>query len=64
MRNLKVDALENYDKIHRLFGRIVKRTAVDAPPLAPPEPPENPPDNGIDEISAKIHARRAAGRPG
>ncbi len=62
MRTAKLESLETYDKIHRLFGRIAKRTAIDTPPPAPP------PDGGqiapmdIDEISARIHARRAAGK--
>ncbi len=58
MRIHKVELLEIYDKIHRLFGRIAKRQAIDHPPLPLPEPePE-----GVDEISAAIHARRAAGK--
>jgi len=63
MRTLKLEWEETYDKIHRLFGRIAKRTAIDAPlpKIGPPELAE--PTDGIDEISAKIHARRSAGKP-
>ena len=62
MRGLKLEWEETYDKIHRLFGRIAKRTAIDAPPLVPPEPPAKTETDVMDEISAKIHARRAAGK--
>ena len=62
IRMLKLEWEETYDKIHRLFGRIAKRTAIDTPPLQTPEPPADPPSDAIDEISAKIHARRNAGR--
>ena len=62
IRTLKLEWEETYDKIHRLFGRIAKRTAIDTPPLTPPPPPENPAEPEIDEISAAIHARRAAGK--
>ncbi len=58
MRIHKVELLEIYDKIHRLFGRIAKRQAIDYP--APPVLEE--PVATIDEISAAIHARRAAGK--
>jgi len=62
MRIHKVELLEIYDKIHRLFGRIAKRQAIDhpAPPLAP-DTPETPAD-GVDEISRAIHARRNKGK--
>jgi len=62
MRIHKVELLEIYDKIHRLFGRIAKRQAIDYPaaPL-PPETPE-PAEPVIDEISAAILARRAKGK--
>jgi len=59
MRTAKLESLETYDKIHRLFGRIAKRTAIDHPPLVPPEPPEPEETGGVDEISAKILQRRA-----
>jgi len=61
MRSAKLESLETYDKIHRLFGRIAKRTAIDANP--PVEEAKPFPDivDGIDEISRKIHARRARG---
>jgi len=62
MRIHKVELLEIYDKIHRLFGRIAKRAAIDNPRT--PEVPE-PPGNiepAIDEISAAILARRAKGK--
>jgi len=62
MRIHKVELLEIYDKIQRLFGRIAKRAAIDNPtlPLEPvlPEPAEPV----IDEISAAILARRAKGK--
>ena len=63
MRTAKLESLETYDKIHRLFGRIAKRTALDNPP--PPPPEEELADDGpvIDEISAAILARRALGKP-
>jgi len=62
MRSLKLEWEETYDKIHRLFGRIAKRQAIDfpAPPVVP-ETPE-PAEPLIDEISAAIHARRAKGK--
>lgn len=62
MRIHKVELLEIYDKIHRLFGRIAKRAAIDNP--APPEPTLLPSTTEpvIDEISAKILARRAKGK--
>ena len=63
LRSLKLEWEETYDKIHRLFGRIAKRTAIDTPPLLPPEVPTPDPGDGIDEISRKIHERRSMGRP-
>ena len=63
MRSLQLEWEETYDKIHRLFGRIAKRTAIDTPPLVPPEPTDPEYQTGIDSISAKIHQRRAAGKP-
>jgi len=62
MRIHKVELLEIYDKIHRLFGRIAKRAAIDNP--APPGPPLplEPVEPQIDEISAAILARRAKGK--
>jgi len=62
MRSMKIEMLETYDKIHRLFGRIAKRTAIDTPPL--PEPPQPAPDpgDGLDEISRAILERRSKGR--
>jgi len=62
MRALKLESLETYDKIHRLFGRIAKRTAIDTPAM--PElqaQPENLGD-GLDDISRAILARRASGK--
>ncbi len=58
MRIHKVELLEIYDKIHRLFGRIAKRAAIDNPE----SPPVPEPAGHIDEISAAIHARRAGGK--
>jgi len=62
MRIHKVELLEIYDKIHRLFGRIAKRAAIDNPvqpiDLANPEITEPV----IDEISAAILARRSKGK--
>lgn len=62
MRSAKLESLETYDKIHRLFGRIAKRTAIDNAPPPPLMDEHGDPQPGIDEISAKIHARRAAGK--
>ena len=62
MRIHKVELLEIYDKIHRLFGRIAKRAAIDSPPLLAPEVPDPDPEPVIDEISAAILARRAKGK--
>ncbi len=62
MRTAKLESLETYDKIHRLFGRIAKRTAIDTLPLEPPPVPEHADAIPIDEISRAIHARRAAGK--
>jgi len=61
MRIHKVELLEIYDKIHRLFGRIAKRAAIDNPPLAAPPVDLEAPAKDIDEISAAILARRARG---
>jgi len=58
MRGLKLEWQETYDKIHRLFGRIAKRQAIDFPT----EPIGDPQIEGVDEISAAIHARRSAGK--
>ena len=63
IRTLKLEWEETYDKIHRLFGRIAKRTALDAPPPTPPPDSGAVSSDGVDEISAKIHQRRAAGKP-
>jgi len=62
MRIHKVELLEIYDKIHRLFGRIAKRAAIDSPPLQPEPRPFPDILEDIDEISRKIHARRAKGK--
>jgi len=62
MRIHKVELLEIYDKIHRLFGRIAKRAAIDAPSLIEPPLPAEPAEPVIDEISAAILARRAKGK--
>jgi len=62
MRIHKVELLEIYDKIHRLFGRIAKRQAIDYPTPAPPLVPEETEAPPIDEISAAILARRAKGK--
>jgi len=62
MRIHKVELLEIYDKIHRLFGRIAKRQAIDTPPLLAPAAPAEPVEPPIDEISAAIHARRNKGK--
>lgn len=63
MRTAKLESLETYDKIHRLFGRIAKRTAIDHPPPGAPEPPETPEPGAVDDISARILARRSMGKP-
>jgi len=62
MRIHKVELLEIYDKIHRLFGRIAKRAAIDNPAPPPPEVPEFADAIQIDEISRKILERRAKGK--
>ena len=62
MRIHKVELLEIYDKIHRLFGRIAKRAAIDHPTEPVPVPVPDQGDPVIDEISAAIHARRAKGK--
>jgi len=62
MRIHKVELLEIYDKIHRLFGRIAKRAAIDNPPAPMPEVPEHADAIQIDEISRAILARRAKGK--
>ena len=61
MRTAKLESLETYDKIHRLFGRIAKRTALDSAPAAALPVAEDSPMDTMDEISAKIHERRARG---
>ena len=63
MRSAKLESLETYDKIHRLFGRMVKRQAIDNPPPPAPIDEHGDPLDGIDEISARIHARRASRMP-
>lgn len=63
IRGLKLEWEETYDKIHRLFGRIAKRQAIDHPSPLPLEAADPPGQGGVDDISAKIHARRAAGKP-
>lgn len=62
MRALKLESLETYDKIHRLFGRIAKRTAIDNPPPLPPEEIPAAAEDGLDEISRAIFARRNKGK--
>ena len=62
MRIHKVELLEIYDKIHRLFGRIAKRAAIDNPTLPLPLQPAEPAETPIDEISAAILARRSKGK--
>ena len=62
MRSLKLEWEETYDKIHRLFGRIAKRQAIDTPPLPGPPPVVETPDDGLDEISRAIIARRNSGK--
>ena len=62
IRGLRLEWSETYDKIHRLFGRIAKRAALDSPAPPPPLVPEVPAEPQIDEISAAILARRAAGK--
>jgi len=62
MRIHKVELLEVYDKIHRLFGRIAKRAAIDNPTLPQESLPPEPAEPVIDDISAAIHARRAKGK--
>lgn len=62
MRTLKLEWEETYDKIHRLFGRIAKRQAIDHPPAGSVPSPDEPRSGAVDEISAKILARRAAGK--
>jgi len=62
-KSLRLEWADTYDKIHRLFGRIAKRTAIDNPAPPPPDVPETPAAPVLDEISAAIHKRRAAGRP-
>jgi len=61
MRTAKLESLETYDKIHRLFGRIAKRTAIDSAPQVELPDPDAAPGSGLDEISARIHARRSRG---
>jgi len=62
MRIHKVELLEIYDKIHRLFGRIAKRAAIDNPPLPQLELPLESAEPAIDDISAAILARRSKGK--
>jgi len=62
MRIHKVELLEIYDKIHRLFGRIAKRAALDHGQFVPPPPPNDEEANPIDDISAAILARRSKGK--
>lgn len=61
MRDLQLDQITMFDKTLRLFGRIAKRAAIDhpEPPVGDEIPRTEQPQ--IDEISAAIHARRAAG---
>lgn len=60
-RTLRLEWEETYDKIHRLFGRIAKRQAIDTPPLGPPMVEPDAGETGIDEISAAILRRRQKG---
>ncbi len=62
MRIHKVELLEIYDKIHRLFGRIAKRAAIDYPSPGPGPAQADAGVEAVDEISAAILARRAKGK--
>jgi len=62
MRIHKLELLEMYDKIHRLFGRIAKRAAIDNPPLPEPTLLPSTTEPVIDDISAAILARRSKGK--
>lgn len=64
-KRLGLEWEELYDKVRHQMSRMSKRVAVDAAangeiPQGMDEPPG---DLGIDPISAKILARRNAGRP-
>lgn len=50
VRSLELEWSSTYDKIHRLFSRMAKRGAIDAPPA--------PVLDGLDPITRAIHARR------
>jgi len=62
MNTLKLSWEETYDKIHRLFGRIAKRTALDNPEPGPAMAASPSPDDGLDDISRSILARRKLGK--
>ena len=61
MKNLQLDADAMFDKTHRLFGRIAKRAAIDHPELPVGDEIPRTENPQIDDISAGILARRAAG---
>jgi len=61
IRRLELEYIELYDKVRHQMSRMAKRYAPD-PALHGIVQDDAPPDDGIDEISARILARRGGPR--
>jgi len=61
IKQLQLEWDETFDKIRRLTSRLAKRDALDARRDKAPIEQIDEPEDGVDEISARIHARRDGG---
>jgi len=61
IRRLELEYIELYDKVRHQMSRMAKRSPIDPPPLVD-ETLVAEPDDGVDEISARILARRSGSR--
>jgi len=57
IRGLELEYIELYDKVRHQMSRMAKRYAPDVPPSVD-QTPDSTLADGVDEISAKILARR------